>query len=451
MMAGMSTATFRQVGAERAEEWMAKGHKLRHFFAHRLFHLPKCGPDGYRVAQAMCGLNDLGAHWQLLMYADQALVTRFPRELFFDEDLIWHRQHLGRAGQVATASMVVDSGVLYSMTHHADLVQRIGRFREHKTQIEKRLGGWPWMLLNGILAFAQERGLRTVRVPRSPLAMRHTDTAREVKPYLFERVYDRPALELPGTIRAGEWWEIDVAQAAAAVVTPVPDSQPLTQEKVVCVFHDLERGLGHRAEDSALAQRADRTAGATLQAILALESEAGVRVTYNVVGQILDEVHDELKSAGHAVAFHSFDHSSGDRQLVRCREIDYRLKGYRPPRSLLTSETTDEQLAFHNFEWFASGRHSLGTDAPLIRNRLVRLPVTLDDFPLYTGALTYEDWERTVLKHVERDAYTAIGLHDCYAHLWLDRYAELLDKLSAAATPRTFDQVSAEVVIGAAA
>ena len=232
---------------------------------------------------------------------------------------------------------------------------------------------------------------------------------------------------------------------------PVPGSQLLTQEKVVCVFHDLERGLGHRAEDSALAERADRTAGTTLQAILAVESEAGVRVTYNVVGQILDEVHDELKSAGHAVAFHSFDHGSGERQLARCREIDYRLKGYRPPRSLLTSETTDEQLAFHNFEWFASGRRSLGIDTPLIRNRLVRLPVTLDDFPLYTGALTYEDWERTVLEHVQRDAYTAIGLHDCYAHLWLDRYAELLDKLSAAATPRTFDQMSAEVIIGAAA
>src|SRR5947209_5720303 len=126
MIGTMSAAAFRTIGAEHADEWVSKGHRLRHFFAHRLFHLPKCAPDGYRVAQAMCGLSDIGAHWQLLAYADPDIIERFPHELFFDDDLLWHQQHFGRPGQVATASIVVDSGVAHSLTHHADLVQRIG-------------------------------------------------------------------------------------------------------------------------------------------------------------------------------------------------------------------------------------------------------------------------------------------------------------------------------------
>ena len=121
--------------------------------------------------------------------------------------------------------------------------------------------------------------------------------------------------------------------------------------------------------------------------MLAVEASAGVRVTYNVVGQILPEVREQIESGGHALAFHSFDHRRDGDQLRRCREVDYRLKGYRLPRSEPTPETTDEQLAFHNFEWLASSAHSLGLESPQLQNRVVRLPVALDDFPLYTGEL----------------------------------------------------------------
>lgn len=449
MMAAVGQTTFRQVRAEQGADWVARGHKLRHFFPHRLFALPKCGPDGYRVAEAMWGLRDLGAHWQLLMYCDPAIVEQFPAALFFDDDLIWHQQHFGRPGQVATASIVIDSGVMFTCTHHSDLVQRIGRFRRHKTRIEKLLSGWPWMLLNGLLAFARERGIRIVRVPGSRLAMRHTDQARTVQPYLFERVYDRPAREFPGAVPHGDWWEIDVAQTAASVVMPELRSEPLAEPKVACVFHDLERGLGHQDTDLDLARQADAAAAQALAAMLAVEAKAGVSVTYNVVGRIMNDVRDEIESAGHALAFHSFDHGDGS-QLQRCRKLDYRLKGYRPPRSMITAELGDDRLALHNFEWLASGTRSLGTETPVMRNRLVRLPVTFDDFPLYTGAMQYEDWEQMVLGHVARNAYTAIGLHDCYAHLWLSRYASLLEKLSAAARPRTFNHLSAEVIVGAA-
>jgi hypothetical protein len=446
----MGLSDFRQIGAERAAEWEEKGHRRRHFFAHRLFQLPKCGPDGYRIAERMCGERDLNRHWQLLLYADPALVKQFPRSLFFDDDLIWHQQHFGRPGQVASATVVIRSGVLYSMVHHADLVQRIGRFREHKTQIEKKFGGWPWMLVNGSLALALECGIGTVRTPSSRLAMENTDPARDVQPYLFERIYDRPVAEFPGAVRRGEWWEIDVSAAAAAVVLPIPGQDPVAEEKTVCVMHDVERGFGHRGEDPDLARHADETGDESLAAMLAAEASAGVRATYNVVGTFLDDVRSAIERDGHALAFHSFDHSDDGDQLHRCREVDYRLKGYRLPRSRGTPETTDENLAFHNFEWLASARIPLGTELPVLRDRLVRLPVTLDDFALYTGVQTYDQWEGALLDHVEQAPYTTVGLHDCYAHLWLPRYPELLEKLKSRASLRTLDDVAADVWMGAA-
>jgi hypothetical protein len=447
----MGQSAFRQVVAERADEWAAMGHRHRHFFAHRLFQLPKCGPDGFKLARAMHGTEDLDHHWQLLVFADDALAGRFPRELFFDDDVLWHQQHFGRPGQVASVSLVVEPEAVYTMVHQSDLVQRIGRAREHKTQVENRFRGWPWMLANGVLAFALERGIGTVRMPTSELAMRHTDPSRSVQPYMFERIYDRPPVELPGTDRRGDWWEIDVPAAAAAVVEPAAGAEPVAEEKTVCVMHDLERGLGHRAEDPELAREADALGGERLAAMLAVEAEAGVHVTYNVVGQMLSEVRGQIESGGHALAFHSFDHGDDGDQLLRCREVDYRLKGYRLPRSRRTPETTDERLAFHNFEWLASSAASLEVEFPVMQDRLVRLPVTLDDFDLYTGRQTYDQWETGLLDQVERARYTAVGLHDCYAHLWLSRYAELLEKLKSLATLRTLDDVAADVVMEAAA
>jgi hypothetical protein len=448
MIAAMGRSAFRQIGAERADEWVDKGHKLRHFFAHRLFQLPKCGPDGFKLAGRMCGEQALEDHWQLLVHADAALVERFPRELFFDDELLWHQQHFGRPGQVASASILVRGNSMHTLVHQSDLVQRIGRFREHKTQVENRLGGWPWMLLNGLLAFAAERGIRTVRTPTAVLAMLHTDPTRPVEPYLFERIYDRPPAELPGSARRGDWWEIDVAAASPALLDPVAGSEPIPEERTVCVIHDIERGSGHLDVDPEFARRADEAAGRALEAMLAAEAEAGARATYNVVGQILSEVRDQIESGGHALAFHSFDHGNGD-QLERCREVDYRLKGYRLPRSQRTTETTGERLAFHNFEWIASWSPEL--QPPEVRDRLVHVPVVLDDYPIYAGRIDYAGWESRLLRHVEDASCTVVGLHDCYGDLWLDRYPGLLDKLSARARLRTVDELSADTFMSAAA
>ncbi|MBV9310914.1 MAG: hypothetical protein JOZ73_08780 [Solirubrobacterales bacterium] len=88
---------------------------------------------------------------------------------------------------------------------------------------------------------------------------------------------------------------------------------------------------------------------------------------------------------------------------------------------------------------------------PKLSRRLVRLPVALDDFPLYRGMLTYEQWERLLLRLVRARPFTAVSLHDCYASWWLDRFPNLLERLAEQARLCTMDDVSAEVVLSHAA
>ena len=163
---------------ELAEEFAARGYKRRHFFPHRLYHLPKCGPDGMKLAGRMCGIEDPEAMWEIVLYAEPEVLAEFPPDLFFDDDLIWHQQQFGRPGQIATASLVVDGHTAHSITHVSDVVQRISRRREHKTRIEKVFEGWNHMLLNGVLHFALHRGARRVRLASSALAGRHTACRR---------------------------------------------------------------------------------------------------------------------------------------------------------------------------------------------------------------------------------------------------------------------------------
>ena len=452
----MASVTFHRIAESRAREFTVKGYRSRDVFAHRLYHLPKCGPDGYKVAGRMAGDFDLGHHWQVLLFAEPELVAQFPRELFFDDDVMWHRQHLGMPGQVASVSILLDGGEATSMVHQSDLVQRIARAPAQRSRIDNRFKGWPSMLLNAIIGFAAQRGATRVRTPTAELAMEHTDPARNVGRDLFDRVYDRPA-ERMGATRANRWWVHDIALCRHRVVLPDRVSEHLPEERVIAVAHDLERGHGHRDVDPELAEHADSTADGTLADMLAIEARLGVRATYNVVGCFLDEVRDALEADHHCVAFHSFDHrlesepgASGD-QLGACRAIDERVKGYRPPRSVITSDCRDEQLAFHNFEWLANSAYASNRSMPEVQNRIVQLPVTVDDFALHTGDVGYETWERQVLERAAAQMYSCVSLHDCYAPLWLPQYARLLDRLAELGELRTLDAVAATQLLRAAA
>lgn len=447
-----TSVSFREVSADRAGEFLAHGYEQRLFFPHRVYQLPKCGPDGFQLAGRMCGADDPAAMWELVLYAEPEARAGLPDSLFFDDDVVWHQQQFGRPGQVATASLVVDGPVVYALTFVSDLVQRIGRRREHKTRVEKRFAGWPHMLLNAVLSFADERGAAFVRVATSELAAAHTDRARQTDPTLFRRIYDSTvAARLPAR-RAGEWWEIELADVRGRIVAPARRTESQRATRTICICHDVERGRGHLDVDPAFAARAEEDSPRHLEAMRAIEAGARVRATYSVVGELLPDVRGALEADGHCLAFHSFDHRlDRDEQLRRCREVDYRLKGYRPPRSQMTPELSDANLLHHNFEWLAGSPRAVGATGPELRAGLVRLPIVLDDFPMHDAGMPYEDWERAALERIVGDDFAAIGLHDCYAPRWLEHYPGFLERVGELGELRTLDEVAAEVTLSSAA
>jgi hypothetical protein len=441
-----SRVTYR-IDSERREEFSAKGFRPGHVFPHNLRFLPKAGPDGYKLAQRMTGDPDPDQLWEIVLYAHESMLTEFPEDVFFDDDIVWHQQQFGLPGQVATANVVLQGDILWSMVHISDLVQRIGRRRDLKTRIENRFRGWHDMLLNGLLAFAAQHGVTCIRLPRSNLAMRNTDPSRTVQRELFERVYDRDPGHLYRLEEAGDWWTLDLGQNRSRLVEPRRESTAVHACRRVCICHDIERNLGH--EPSSRLPEQDWQA--TLARMLDVERRLGVKATYNVVGVLLEQVREQISSGGHCLAFHSFDHQIGRlEQLPACRRLDYRLKGYRPPQSVITAELTDERLLLHNFEWIASSERSLGISSPTLLRRLVRVPVNFDDFSLYKDGTRFEDWEAAALRTIGSRDIVVFTLHDCYAPLWRDRYEEFLERVLPLGQLQTVDELSADLTLAAA-
>ena len=469
----LGKAHFREIAPERMAEFLQKGYKRRHFFPHRVYYLPKCGPDGYKTAYRLRGETDPNKLWELVLYATSPVIDEFPDELFFDDHLVWHQQQFGKVGQVATANLLVDGKALYTMTHISDLVQRISRRREYKTRIENRFKGWPYLLLNAIMNFARENNLQRVFSPTSTLALERTDRKRTVKKELFERVYDRAVTTLFQVQREGGWWMIDVSKNRDRIVFPEKKYETIPAKKTICLTHDIEGGLGHLDVDPTFAEFADRAASTHLHEMLRIEKMTGVKATYNVAGCLMEERRGHIEQDGHCVAFHSFDHKIRNfwlyakikgtiferalrrwtqkhdyrGQLSRCRQVDYRIKGYRPPRSVLTFELSEQNLCYHNFEWLASSKNSLGITSPIMQNRIVKIPVLFGDFKLYKNNVSYHDWECEALNTVKQHDIVTLDLHDCYAHFWLPYYREFLEKVKAMGVFKTLNEVANEVIL----
>ena len=424
----------------------------------------------------MCQVYDPAALREVVLCALPAAAPELREELFADDEVVWHRQQLGLPGHVAVADLVVAGRDLYVTVMFSDVVQRISRRRGHKTQVEETFKGWARVLLNGIMEYALDSGFAVVHVPTATLAVANTDPQRTVGRDLFERIYDRTVNTRFEAARSAGWWKIGVRENESRVAPLTRRITVAEREATICIAHDIERGAGHLDVDPVFAARADRSSPGALDDMQVVEAEHGVRATYCVVGAMLNEVRGGIEAGGHAIGFHSYEHVlpatptrwgrlrarfvSPDRQrrdattapdfreLVRCREVDYRIKGYRPPRSLIGPGLADRHLSYFNFEWLASSCSSLGTEDPVGQNGIVKIPVHLDDHDLHVKRLDYVAWEARVLAAAAAHHVTVIALHDCYAEHWAARYPSLLEKLGMLGVFRTLDEVCDDVMLG---
>ena len=474
-MGNLKDSYFREISEKHLGEFLYKGYKKRDFFPHRVYYIPKCGPDGLKLSERMCGINDPNKLWEIILYSTSPYTDEFPEELFFDDDLIRHQQQFGKKGQIATANIVLDGDNLYTMVHISDLVQRISRKREFKTRIENRFKGWHLMLLNSIMNFAVENNSKRIYSPTSDLALKNINPSRNVQRELFEGIYDRSINKHFQTIKKGKWWFIDIAKNRDRIIIPEKKEEAIKNEKSICICHDIERGLGHIDSDPYFAKYANKTSPNMLEKMLLIEKEMEVKATYNVLGCLFNEVRERIEKDGHCISFHSYDHTIKNRrsnlskynkffklifenilrstrndycgQLAKCRELDYRIKGYRTPQSKITPELSDEALCYHNFEWLASSAYSFKMKLPVMQNRVVKIPILFDDYEMYKDKIKYEVWEHKAIELIEENSFVAFGLHDCYAHYWLPHYREFLEKIKKLGKLKTLNEVANEVIL----
>lgn len=466
---------FREFSPNTLGEFLKKGYKQRYFFPHKIYFLPRCGPDGYKMANWMVGKTNPNQLWEVILYAASPVLGEFPQELYFNDDIVWHQQQLGRTGQIASANLVVVGSALYGNNYLSDLVQRISKIRSFKTRVENRFKGWPYMLLNSILNFALENNINRVYSPTADFVLQHTDPNRKVQRDLFDRLYDAAVNKHYRVRREGNWWRINTTENQDRIIIPDRKEEANDNEKAICLYHDIERGIGHVGIDSNLVTFSENMSPKYLTEMLRIEKNMDVKATYTVVGQFLNEVRHSIEKDGHSLAFHSFNHKvpkiwsqlsrhpkifsmilnliaksrlkSIGNQLGKCRDVDYRLKGYRVAQSTLTDELNDKNLCFHNFEWLGCWMPPDKTQAPHLENRIVKIPMQYDDWKMYKKRIEYQDWEQKAIKIIQENDFSAIGLHDCYAQYWLAHYEGFLKKIRNLGRLKTVNKVANEVFL----
>ncbi len=303
-------------------------------------------------------------------------------------------------------------------------------FEKHaETQVETHFKHWYAVLFNAVLDYCAATKLSILYSPTGEQIVKNT--TKPITPDLFLRIYNYPEKRyVCHRVRLGpaEYWEIPVDANLPHLIrlrrSELPTGPDNRNRRQICIFHDIEENV---STDISAAACADN-----LARMLTIEKELGVDATYDVLGSLFERKRSEIWAFNprHSIAFHSFNHHIEDlTQLQRCREVDLRVRGYRPPRSRITAELEDYNLTYFNFEWLASSAFSFGFHSCRLENGLIKIPIDLDDYPLFTGAVAYEDWEQNLLERARESQFFAFGLHDCYAERWLTRYPELLVKL----------------------
>lgn len=425
-----------------AEQFLAKGIPVRDYFPHYAAVIRKLYPDSLLLLEGRGATKDdllRSQFFQLNLYSDH--LSGLPEDVFADPQVNWHNQQLGRKGLIAAAGLCLRDSSLTITVMQSDVCQQLYRNAtlraSAKTQLEKRFGAWHRLLFNAILSYAIELSASAVYSPTADWIL--ASTRRDVQPHLFRRIYDWPDTFYDARRVArnrADYWEVPLESNADRVLRMSPcDAVAQPSVRTICVFHDTEEN----ADTDISVEECRRN----LTKMLDIERRADVRATYDIVGALFQRKRDEIRAAGpHALAFHSFDHDvTADNQLRRCREIDLQLRGYRPPRSVITPELSEYSLAYYNFEWLASSCSSLGGTTCSLNNGIVTIPIAMDDYPLATRSMELSEWRRTLIDKAATSEFFAFGLHDCYAHAWIDFYESLLEEIAQLGTVITADEL----------
>jgi glycosyltransferase involved in cell wall biosynthesis len=410
------------------------GLARREVFGHLAIALPKAYPDSQLLLEKRAMPRQLiatGRFVQINLYTTD--FYGLPDELFWHPEINWHQQQFGLKGLIAAAGLWIKNNTATITTLQSDLCQQLYREpdlrRACKTQVETHFKYWYAILFNAVLDYCAATEISTLYSPTGEQIVKNT--TKSIASDLFLRIYNYPGRRYQCqrvNLGPAEYWEISISANLSRLVklrrSNVLTRPDNTRRPQICIFHDTEENV---STDISAAVCADN-----LRRMLAIEKELGVEATYDVLGALLGRKRNEISvhNPKHSIAFHSFNHCIEDlTQLRRCREVDLRVRGYRPPRSRITAELEDYNLTYFNFEWLASSASSLGFNNCRLENGLIKIPIDLDDYPLFTGANGYDEWEENLLVRARERRFFAFGLHDCYADLWLTRYPQLLKKL----------------------
>jgi hypothetical protein len=417
----------------------------REAFKHRVVAIPKPYPDSQLILERR-GISrkllETGQFLQLNVYT--ADLYGLPDDLFTHPEINWHNQQLGQKGLIAAAGLWIKDSTVTISTLQSDLCQQLYRHSELrsscKTQVETHFKYWYAILLNAVFDLCLDAGISVVYCPTGLQIIR--ETQKQVIADLFMRIYDyaNEAYLCRRVIRGtAEYWKMSVPANHERIARLIFDTGIAAGDEEgarICIFHDIEENIDTNISAGECAHN--------LTTMLEIEDDVGVNATYNILGLLFRGKREEIQTSNprHSLAFHSYNHNLDDLdQLQRCRKVDLRVRGYRTPKSRITSELSDYALTYFNFEWLASSGKSLGHAHCKLENGIVKIPIQQDDYPLATKSVDYLRWEGDLLRLARAHTFVAFGLHDCYAREWLRHYPRLLVELAKIGRFVTADQI----------
>jgi hypothetical protein len=439
----MPSYRHRVITEDRRYEFIAKGYKERHFFPHELRFLPKAGPGAVRLATAMCGIRDPGAQWEVLLHGMSPQIDEFPPELFFDDDIVWHKRQYGIDAHIALAFLVEDGDRIFGINYVSDVVQRITRRRGWKTRIEKLFGGWAYMLLNGILSFAGERNIRWFFSPTAELVM---ENSRPSGSELFHRVYDRTLPKLFDVRREGGWWVIDVQEALRKVVTPLVQVEQRPSKPTASLTFDVASVEGVGATPSG----SERSQTRHPDGAMGIERGVGSPITYVTPRRWFPLVKELLGSEEKCLAFSAPAVDLGDpgqlrAELELCRRVSSRTKGYRLAGAREPGPSEAFELCYHKFDWILVGDLPAAFPTPRLDAGMVKIPLVATDADLRSNDLGR--WVNQTLDRVRRGGPLALSLGRNWWTLKVERRRELLDRLLLSVELTTCDRLAEDWIL----